>query len=527
MTSAVKNAWVGELDGQIKALVPLIDRAPGARPGQRTEAKSIADEISAQVNLFNGQNLDVFLSAARTLRGPGKGLKWPDAAFPSPGSAMEWFDAQGIADRERKDTEREVCHFDKRDRVAERIEQCCCCVETIQDTAKRGIELLIGPPKAVLEILRKLNFPQLIPDALDMLIQALKHAKDMILDLHDCVRSIFDEIASNICEVADEQPEPVVEYKCQPAPCPAPVEKDPGSVQHTSPQGTAPAPTPTPTPAPTPAPAPAPAPQQSPLTTLLEQVAPNIASTVAAASSVAETVSQLAQQVVSAAPSAIERLCEFTSEAQNSTTTTAPTTTVSTAGSPSVTVNIQFDFNLDSGLNAGVETVGCEVASQIQPPAQQPDTSQLALTALGRLGGAAVLGGIEFLGQLLDGVSHCTCNGACQSVPTTAPAATPEPAPQPQPAPEPAPQPAPQPQPQPAPTPHSPVGEGVIPPPPELAEVPQPVPPQEKLEKMEANTLPQGTNTGGSSWTVTPAKQNNTETPNPGGDWGSKKLGEW
>lgn len=84
--------------------------------------------------------------------------------------------------------------------------------------------------------------------------------------------------------------------------------------------------------------------------------------------------------------------------------------------------------------------------------------------------------------------------------------------PKPEPAPEPEQKPEPKPEPKPAPTPTTPTGEGVIPPPPELAEVKEPPPPPKKVEML---TQPASANS------PAPGSGQGTDP------WAMKKMGEW
>lgn len=491
MSTATNGSVLLTLGREIKNVVRLLDNSPQVRADQRAHAASLAADLMLLLNKSEGQDLRTFLAAADALRGIGLALAPQAGLLPEPGLARRWFENEGIAERERTDVKLEKEHFARRDEVATRIEQCCSCIETVQESTKVGVELLLQPPAEMLKTLLRAGFSNLVPAAADLVINAMRGSVETLQDCNNTVEIALDEIANNICTAAETQPQAPVQYgncACPPS-APAP---NPAPQPEPCPQ---PKPAPTPQPAPAPAPTPVPTPQPTP------------------EGGVADVVKQVIPD--------LERLTQVVPASVN------------------MPVNLQFDFTLNGGINTnvnlghGMETaassltnmVGCDVTSQFQPqPAPECAPANVACGPLGQLGVAAVLGCIEFFAETLTESAHCVCGGQCCTPP--APAPTPEPTPPPTPAPEPVPEPSPVPPP--APTPQVPVGDGVITPPPHLSDVPEPAPPQEKLGMMNTQAASHSSDAGGPQETSAPqSAPNQPHASNTDEDWGSKKVGEW
>lgn len=487
MSTATNGSVLLTLGREIKNVVRLLDNSPQVRADQRAHAASLAADLMLLLNKSEGQDLRTFLAAADALRGIGLALAPQAGLLPEPGFARRWFENEGIAERERTDVKLEKEHFARRDEVATRIEQCCSCIETVQESTKVGVELLLQPPAEMLKTLLRAGFSNLVPAAADLVINAMRGSVETLQDCNNTVEIALDEIANNICTAAETQPQAPVQYgncACPPS-APAP---NPAPQPEPCPQ---PKPAPTPQPAPAPAPTPVPTPQPTP------------------EGGVADVVKQVIPD--------LERLTQVVPASVN------------------MPVNLQFDFTLNGGINTnvnlghGMETaassltnmVGCDVTSQFQPqPAPECAPANVACGPLGQLGVAAVLGCIEFFAETLTESAHCVCGGQCCTPPA------PEPTPPPTPAPEPVPEPSPAPPP--APTPQPPAGDGVITPPPHLSDVPEPAPPQEKLGMMNTQAASHSSDAGGPQETSAPqSAPNQPHASNTDEDWGSKKVGEW
>ena len=134
-------------------------------------------------------------------------------------------------------------------------------------------------------------------------------------------------------------------------------------------------------------------------------------------------------------------------------------------------IEVNFNYALDGAVNAGLEAVDCETVSQFQPPVQQVSSDSSAwVGTLVQVGAAAVLEGLDCFAASLDAVAECPGAECCTHEVTE---------PEPEPVPEPEPEPTSEPEPEPVPE------DGVIPPPPELAQVEEPAPPPEKVAHLE------------------------------------------
>ena len=501
VSMATNGSVLSTLGREIKNVVSLLDSSPQVRADQRAHAASLATDLMLLLNKFEGQDLRTFLAAADALRGIGLALAPQAGLLPEPGFARRWFENEGIAERERKDVKMEKEHFARRDEVATRIAQCCSCIETVQESTKVGVELLLQPPAGMLKTLLNAGFSSLVPAAADLVINAMRGSVETLQDCNTTVEIALDEIANNICTAAETQPQAPVQYGNCACPPSVPALKPEPQADPCPPSAPAPGPAPAPQPAPVPAPPPAPVPAPQP--------APE------------GGVADVAKQVIPT----LERLTQVVPASVN-----MPV---------NMPVNLEFDFTLNGGINTDVNlgqgletvvssltnTVGCDVTSQFQPqPAPECAPANVACGPLGQMGVAAVLGCIEFFAETLTESAHCVCGEQCCTPP--APEATPEPTPPPTPAPEPAP--TPPPAPPPAPTPQPPVGDGVITPPPHLADVPEPTPPQEKLGMMNTQAASHSSDTGGPQETSAPKPApNQPHVPNTDENWGSKKVGEW
>lgn len=551
--SFAHDPWTLTINAQIHATLSLMHTTPGVTASQQAEARSIAGDVRSLLTRSTGMNLDAFRAVARGIDTARRGRQTLPGYLPQAESSRRWFDQQGINLRERLDAEMEERHFQRRRRVANRIEQCCSGIEMIRRAAAKAVECILDPAKRLLEIVGKFSFPKLVPMVAELVIKALKAAREVLSDHNDAVETCLDEIADNISDAAQEKPEAPVHYGCD---CNC---ADHASRPRPSGVGSSTAPPPTPKPAPAPSTAggeavsgattPAstvPANASSVSTTAASAAPPAAAATPATpvASSAATPTGmdspKIADRLDASRPqpgpsaSRVGRLCRAESNQPGS------NQPVTSAAQPDLSRNeqptVSFDYDLRNGDNAGLETVTCTIADALTPPSVDggPEPARLLGTPLGRLGAVAVLGGVGFLAHsLLEAAqTHCTCH--CCTMPE---APDPEPEPEPEPAPAP-PADTPQPSPEPA---LKPCG-GVAPPPPELGKVPEPVPPKEKSAMMHTAAAQQVSNAGGSVHATGSSSAPSTEAPRPaappptapppaapktGVAWGSKKLGDW
>lgn len=553
--SFAHDPWTLTINAQIHATLSLMHTTPGVTASQQSEARSIAGDVRSLLTRSTGMNLDAFRAVARGIDTARRGRQTLPGHLPQAESSRRWFDQQGINLRERLDAKREERHFQRRRRVANRIEQCCSGIEMIHRAAAKAVECILDPAKRLLQIVGKFSLPKLVPMVAELVIKALKAAREVLLDHNDAVETCLDEIADNISDAAQEKPEAPVHYGCD---CNC---ADHASRPRPSGVGSSTAPPPTPKPAPVPSTAgeeavsgattPAatvPADASSVSTTAAAAAPPAPPATPATTPAATPTgmdsprvADRLDASLPQPKPSASRtgRLCRAESN-QPGSNQPGSNQPVGTAAQPDLSPKeqptVSFDYDLEHGDNAGFETVTCTIAETLTPPSVGggSEPARLLGTPLGRLGAVAVLGGVGFLAHsLLEAAqTHCTCD--CCTMPG---APDPAPAPEPEPAPEP-PADTPRPSSEPA---SKPCGE-VAPPPPELGKVPEPVPPKEKSAMMHTAAAQQVSHAGGSVHATGSSSAPSTEAPRPaapqptapppaapkpGAAWGSKKLGDW
>lgn len=183
-----------------------------------------------------------------------------------------------------------------------------------------------------------------------------------------------------------------------------------------------------------------------------------------------------AKQAASSA--AVEKVAATTSTSADCGCSRFEAREISTQAASAGTTGLQVSFNFDIDAKLCVDVQGLDLPAP-QPPAHERASGMLG--AFGAIGAAAALGALEcFTGAL-----ECP----------------PEPTPTPEPAPAPAPKP-------------TPTSEGVIPPPPELAQVEEPAPPPKKLPLTEPAAA--------EAPAAQPAPESQAHDP-----WAMKKTGEW
>lgn len=570
MTSPAHDPWTVSINAQIHATLSVMHETPGVTATQRSQARSLAGEIRSLLARSAGLNLDAFRAAARGIDGARRGGQGCPGYLPQPESSQPWFEREGISLRERLDAKREERHFARRRRVANQIEQCCDCIQKIRAAAAKAVDLFLEPAQRVLQILGKFAFPNLVPAAAELVIKALRAAREVLSDHNDAVEKCLDEIANDIDDAAEEQPTKPVHYGCECACGEKESKPRPGGTGTSRPTGTTHEPAPGATTVPSAAPAApssptapasaasvgtnpaaaAPIPPTSappvPATTPAQAApaAPVMPDTALAKPADRGTTALPQQSAVpvtgipakaTAADSTGKRAAAPKTHAAGAVDRPAPPTRLCRAVEdkaldPATDTEQQqqqqqpdlaFDYEVPPGVNAELEAVTCAVAETMTPPADagEADPVRLFGTPLGRLGAVAVLGGLGFLAYMLfeAAQTHCVCD-CC----TGAKHAEPAPADQ---------------QP-PAPAPEAKQPEKIAPPPPELAKVPEPVPPKEKSAMMHTAAAPQSSSTGGSSITTTASASASSPSgsqpaapkpaaPKPGAAWGSKKLGDW
>ena len=409
---------------EVNDVVAAVEAAPGVDQGTRAAVRDLADDVLAQVNRCDGQDLRAFAAATLQIGIAGCGAAGTDiangGAAPSAlGEADAWLDTVGFSERERILNRVEQQHFARVAAAGEQIRDCCQAVEEIRTTTDTAVGLLVAPPKSILNLAVDLNIHALVPFAVELIMDSLASAKDAVSDGNRSIETCLEAIAACLGEVADETEafEAVKE-----------AEQTEGLALGANPPG------------------------------------------------------ELAAQ---------------------------PATTPAA---------LTFDFTVDTAENVPVQAVGREAAALFQPAAAhtQLGVADAMVGSLAGTGAAATLGGIEFLSDSLQEAAEQSAINTADThqphpepVPPTAPAVTvgwdSQPVPE-------------------QPTPEQPAvrsaADGVIAPPPELAQVAEPAPPPKKFEAIDASDV-QHNAAPAPEPQVPPAQPQNQAA------WRMKKMGEW
>ncbi|GAA1176525.1 hypothetical protein [Corynebacterium glaucum] len=567
---------------ELQKCIAAVDAAPGVSAEVRSRVRTRVDEVLAQLGRSAGRDLDALVAASHTLGTKGCGLGPASAATAAstlvPGASEGWAEAVGVLAKERSDEERQCEFFRSVDQLGRDIRDCCCAVETVQNTTDSGVSLVLAVPRKMVQAATMTRMQALIPDSVELLLTGLGCALQMVRDGNRTIEECLTRLTTQIGQVAEARPAEPADYRT-----PEPAK----SAQCDPPAGTAPAAQPAPAPAP-PAPPASPvsssAPEQPGVTapetkpaaaTVADAPSPAPAATPAPApASVATTPAQVvpAQPLPQTAPPAqtepFSRLCrcvpaDCSPVPQPSTTpqqsfqpptlqeapatpvnpvtpAAQPTLPASTAvvdapvqpsAQASERVTVEFDFDIDGTVNVSLNDIPCETAAAFTPPAPEHDQVNRMLGTFAEMGAAAVLGGLECFSTALQEAVECP--GVDCGAHAPEPAHPPEPAPATVPAPPPVAEPVAAPEePAPAPAPEPTPDNGVIPPPPELAQVEEPAPPPKKQLPVDPPTVAQAAPDSSAPAAEQPAiPDTNPSTDNPTppeqAPWAVKKTGDW
>ena len=118
----------------------------------------------------------------------------------------------GIRERELCDETRESEHFDRAKTAGESIGQCGEAIKTIVDTAESAVRALLEPARRMLDIVLNCGIVQLIQPAVEMVIEALRSARETASDRNGVIKECLGEVATRVDTAAVEQPAPPVQF---------------------------------------------------------------------------------------------------------------------------------------------------------------------------------------------------------------------------------------------------------------------------------------------------------------------------
>ncbi|WP_293831581.1 hypothetical protein [uncultured Corynebacterium sp.] len=194
----------------VQSLVRAVDVAPEVGPAQRAAVHGLAGELLEQVAQTDGLDLSAFVAAGLKLAAGGQRPDTPARTCSCDESA--WFDEVGIRERERCDEARETEHFNRAKSAGESIGQCGEAIKTIVDTAESAVRALLEPARRMLDIVLNCGIVQLIQPAVEMVIEALRSARETASDRNGVIKECLGEVAARVDTAAAEQPAAPVEF---------------------------------------------------------------------------------------------------------------------------------------------------------------------------------------------------------------------------------------------------------------------------------------------------------------------------
>ena len=202
MMTAVKD--------DVRCLLDAVDVAPEIGAGQRAAVHGLAGELLEQVATTDGLDLSAFLRAGVRLAAGSERPETPARSCSCDDSA--WFDEVGIRERERRDEARETEHFNRTKEVGESIGRCGEAITEIVSTAETAVRELLAPAKRMLDIVLNCGITQLIRPAVDVVIEALRCARETASDRNCVIRECLGEVAARVDAAAAARPAPAVDF---------------------------------------------------------------------------------------------------------------------------------------------------------------------------------------------------------------------------------------------------------------------------------------------------------------------------
>ena len=205
MMTAVKD--------DVQSLVDAVDVAPEVDAGQRAAVHGLAGELLEQVAQTDGLDLQAFLSVGANLTAGCERPETPARTCSCDESA--WFDEVGIRKRERGDETRETEHFNRSREIGEGIGRCGEAITTIVSTAETAVCELLAPAKRMLDIVMNCGITQLVQQAVDVVIEALRCAGETASDRNCVIRECLGEVATRAEAAADARPAPALDFEAE------------------------------------------------------------------------------------------------------------------------------------------------------------------------------------------------------------------------------------------------------------------------------------------------------------------------
>lgn len=194
----------------VQGLVHAVDAAPEVEQGQRAAVHGLAGELLEQVSQTDGLDLAAFAAAGVRLSGSCARPETPARSCTCDDSA--WFDEVGIRERERLDELRESEHFARVDQVGASIGECGEAIGAIVASAESAVRAVLEPARRMLDVVLNCGVAQLVRPAVEMVIEALRTARETASDRNGVIRECLGEVASRVDAAASVQPAPPVDF---------------------------------------------------------------------------------------------------------------------------------------------------------------------------------------------------------------------------------------------------------------------------------------------------------------------------
>lgn len=208
---------VATVEAQVNAVITLAARTPGTDGGRIAALKSLGGEIARELDQFAGMDLAQYNEAARHLGLDGFGESRFDAAqygsascFPA--SAKRWLSSIGVVRRDKKDAAAEDRFFSQVQSASEQMHQCSSAVDDVFGTTVVGISQVLAPAENMLHLVVHFGATELAPLAVHMVQRGLNTAVEAARDGTRTTRDCLASIGRSLKEVAQQQPAAPVEF---------------------------------------------------------------------------------------------------------------------------------------------------------------------------------------------------------------------------------------------------------------------------------------------------------------------------
>ena len=193
----------------VQDIAEAVDAAPDVPERQRDEVRGLAGDLIKEASCVDGLDLSLFAEAGLQL---GCGCERPDTpARTCSADDSAWFDEVGIRSREQRDETRETEFFEQVAQVGQRIGECSSAIEQVVRSAEMAVGAVLEPARRMFDLAQRCGIKQLIEPAVEVIIEALRCAKQTTTDRNSVIANCLDVVAECVGEASAPQPAPPVE----------------------------------------------------------------------------------------------------------------------------------------------------------------------------------------------------------------------------------------------------------------------------------------------------------------------------